>query len=314
MPQPTMDILEGESIPVDLGNVLISMESTIERIQALKGQETRYSCHDYCAIHDCPNAIKSLKDDRKLMVQWCYKILDFFQLHRETAAIAMSYVDRFLFAEPEYLQDTDKYQLICVVALYVAVKVHELQTLTPDAFVEIGRGQFSSDDILQLESKLLSVLTWQVNPPTALAFVRLFLDLIPSLALDPGIKKTVYMLARAQAETATCDYSLVSVAPSKIAFVVVQNALEATGHCDFPLFDACNRFFSKGFLRQQANELRPRLYETLLSEISMTQSTRSSVSQTASSTTTDTSSKNASRSTSLENTTPRSVFGHSDND
>jgi Cyclin, N-terminal domain len=297
-------------MPVDIDNILLSEERTVAMIKALKEQETRYTCCDYCAIHDSPKTIKTLKEDRKLMVQWCYKVLDFFHLNRETAAIAMSYVDRFLLAEPDYLQDTDKYQLLCIVALYVAIKVHEPQTLTPHAFVEIGRGQFSADDMVQLESKLLSVLTWRVNPPTLLAFVRLFLELIPPMALDPGMKKTVYTLTIAQAEKAISDYTIVTVAPSKLAFVALENAFEALGYLDFHLFDACSRFFSKGFLLQQVKELRPRLYGAIGCVISKTLPTRSPDNKNASSTKTDTLSNSASRETCLENTTPRSVFCH----
>ncbi|CAB9531052.1 diatom-specific cyclin (Partial), partial [Seminavis robusta] len=241
-------------------NESVYVGDTISTLKAMKQQELRYVCQDYCILHASDKNSKTLREDRKLMVKWCYNVLDFFNLHRETGAIAMAYVDRYLQTPfgPEYLQDTDKYQLLCITSLYLAIKVHESPTLTPGAFVEIGRGHYSADQIVALESKILEGLQWRVNPPTALSFVRHLLDLVPSMAHDDGIKATAYMLARAQTERAIGEQGLMTVAPSKIAFVAVRNALEALGYCDFPLYDACQHFYSKPFLYQEVHDLRPR--------------------------------------------------------
>lgn len=203
---------------------------TVLTIEAMMQQEQNYSFLDCCIVHKGARNCHSFEEDRKLMIKWCYNVIDFFDLGRETVAIAMSYSDRFLDSGQGFvfLQDTKKYQLLCIVSLYLAVKLHESSSLTPKSFVDISRGQYSVNQIEIMERLLLSTLEWRVNPPTISSFVRDYLELIPSSILDRGMRATAYTLARAQTERAMADYQLLASAePSKIAFACLYNALEA---------------------------------------------------------------------------------------
>ena len=245
----------------------LAEDETLPRIDALFKQESQfYSCQDYCKIHSQSQNSLSVREDRKLMLQWSYNVVDFFSLERETCALAISYSDRFLATKKwglEYLEDTEKYQLLCITALYIAIKVHEPASLTPQAFVEIGRGQFTVKQMEQMEKRLLSALEWRVNPPTSLEFVRNYLELIPPNQLDKSTKATVYVLARAQTERALSDYSLLTIDASRVAFASVQNALEALGRVNSPvLYNLATRIQRDNF-HFELDQLRRRLYSAI---------------------------------------------------
>jgi hypothetical protein len=283
-------------------------EETLSTIEALQRQEEQYACQDYCRLHRASVASHTLLTDRKLMLKWSYNVVDYFNLNRETAAMAMSYSDRFLQTDhgPEFLRDTDKYQLLCIVSLYVAVKVHETASLTPKVFVTIGHGHYTEDQIENLERVLLNALHWRVNAPTALGFVRLFLGLIPETELDSGMKAIAYMLARAQTERAVGDYEMLEVETSKVGFASVQNSMAALGYCSRRnnLFISPAAFFSNEFVDKDLTELKLRLCDAISFETSMiSMAPRASSKKTATKTKANTDSPQ-------ESTTPRSVLCH----
>lgn len=281
-------------------------EETFSMIEALQQQEKRYACHDYCRTHAAKITCQTLEADRKLMLKWSYNVVDYFNLSRETAAMSIAYSDRFLQTDKgsEYLNDTDKYQLLCIVSLYVAVKVHETSSLPPKMFVEIGHGHYTADQMEQMETVLLNTLDWRVNPPTSLCFVRLFLDLVLP-ELDRGMKATAYMLARTQTERAVGDYKMVTVPPSKIAYASLVNSLHALGYGD--RLASTTHLFPTDFMLEELTELRSRLssairWETALMSLGPTSSHPFSK-QTATKTKANVDSLE-------ESTTPRSVLCH----
>lgn len=295
-------------------------DETLSTIEALQRQEENYVSRDYCRLHGSSVPSHTLLSDRKLMLKWAYNVVDYFNLNRETAAMAMSYSDRFLQTEfgPEFLKDTDKYQILCIVSLYLAVKVHETASLAPKVFVEIGHGHYTENDIVEMERLLLTALRYRVNPPTALSFVRLFLDLIPDTELNRGMKATAYMLARAQTERAVGDYAMLEVQASKVGFASVQNSMEALGYCSsrHNLFIPPAVFFSNEFVDQELTELKLRLCEAISFETSMISTAPRAGKKTTASTTrsTKTSSKTSLKRPSpisrQHSDTPRSVVCH----
>lgn len=274
-------------------------------------QESKfYSCQDYCKIHSESQNCLSLREDRKLMLQWSYNVVDFFSLERETCALALSYSDRFLATKKwglEYLEDTGKYQLLCITALYIAIKVHEPASLTPQAFVEIGRGQYTVEQVEQMEKRLLNALEWRVNPPTSLEFVRNYLDLIPSNQLDKSMKATVYVLARAQTERALSDYNLLTVDASRIAFASVQNSLEALGRGNSPVLYILATRIQRDYFYFELDQLRRRLYSAITWETTTIEVATDNCNKSANGKSPYGGSNKTIRKSHVDTTTPRSV-------
>ncbi|CAB9512891.1 diatom-specific cyclin [Seminavis robusta] len=170
-------------------------------------------------------------NNRSKMAQWCMTLMDACQLSRETVTIAMSYLDRFL-ATPtgsECIEDSAAFQLACMTALYSAIKIHEEKAISPEVLSTISRGFYSKQDMEAMEWRMLQALQWRVNVPTPLAFVREYLQMIPSAVLTDACKDQLLTLVKIQTELAVANYSFVTIKPSSIGFAALMNALEVVG-------------------------------------------------------------------------------------
>lgn len=81
-----------------------------------------------------------------------------------------------------------------------------------------------------MELRILQALTWRLSTPTALAFLRHFMAIIPPVLLDENMREEIFDLAKFQAEVALGDYKYVTVNKSTIAYSSLMNALEAVHH------------------------------------------------------------------------------------
>lgn len=119
---------------------------------------------------------------RRQMCDWAYTAMDTFELDREIVAVAFDMLDRYLANEikSELTFTREDFQLYVMVCLYTAVKVLEpSRKLSIEALVDMSRGYYSAEDVKVTELEILQSLRWRINPPTAIAFVRLLLELVP---------------------------------------------------------------------------------------------------------------------------------------
>jgi len=156
------------------------------------------------------------------------QVVDFCSFNRETVAIAMSNLDRFLLtpAGLPVLGDTNAFQLAAMTSLYSAVKIHEPEIMGVDLVSKLSRGQYTPPQIETMEYTMLQALAWRVNTPTALSFVRKFLELLPPGTLEPDIAEAAYDLSKFQSELAVGDYNLVPIQASTVAYASIINSLE----------------------------------------------------------------------------------------
>jgi len=169
---------------------------------------------------------------RQMMVEWCYRVIDFCSFERETVEYALSYMDRFLLTREgsESLRDRRLFQLLTMTALYTAVKLNEPEVMTPELMEELSQGEFSAQDIETMELSLLHGINWYLNPPTTLSYVRTILELmVCSNKMDSrSTRRKVYDLAKSQIEWAVGDYEMVPMPRFVLAVAALSNAIEAT--------------------------------------------------------------------------------------
>jgi hypothetical protein len=74
---------------------------------------------------------------RLKMVQWCYQVIDFVELSRDTVFIAISYLDRFFSTSTQrakqVLENRKEYQLAVMTCLFMAIKLFEPGNLSQKA-------------------------------------------------------------------------------------------------------------------------------------------------------------------------------------
>lgn len=116
----------------------IDEQDTLHCIEAMLKQEEHYLCDDYLDIQATAAAIyhpiaiidkKAFIDEtcRSKMCEWIYHVIDSTRLQRESASVAMSFLDRFLSSNSERASkaktNRKEYQLAAITCLYIAVKV-----------------------------------------------------------------------------------------------------------------------------------------------------------------------------------------------
>jgi hypothetical protein len=169
---------------------------------------------------------------RNKMVAWCYQVVDFCEFNRETVAIAINFLDRFIASPFAVIAKNDRkvYQLATMTALYTAVKIHEPEAMDPKLVSALSHGTYRPAQVEDMEAKILTALEWRVNPPTAMAFVRQFLDLLPAHVIDSSCQRdAVYDLAKLQTELAVSEHRFLGIRASAIAYCALTNALESVG-------------------------------------------------------------------------------------
>lgn len=223
-------------------------EQTLATILAMRRQEEmEYSCTDY--FFQSGDELDSLRQKseadntyqppcdahcRSTMCYWMIKLIDFFpQMSRETAAFAMSYLDRFLQTEAghEALVSRKQFQLAAVACLYSAMKISECSAVSPRFFEQLSQNEYTQRDLEEMELKIFQAIDWRLNTPTAHSFLREFLGLIPPIMLDESLRDEVFNLAVFQVEVALAEYDYVTVNDSLIAYCALVNAVD-TLHVD----------------------------------------------------------------------------------
>jgi hypothetical protein len=214
-----------------------STEETLYTLAAMRQQEeSGYMTCDY--LHQqqfespaVPNGPLDRVDVdcRNKMSAWCYQVVDFCKFNRETVSISMSYLDRYLMSPTgaAALADRKLFQLAAMTCLYTAVKIHEPEAMDPKLVSSLSRGTYNKAQIEEMEASILGALQWRMNPPTSLAFARMFLELIPDDVLCRTYRDTVYDLIKYQTELAVGDYNFVTTKASTIAFCALLNSLES---------------------------------------------------------------------------------------
>jgi len=220
-----------------------STEQTLETIKAMRRQEEhyRYCVTDYLSELPTIATNSSLDNDpvdalcRSVMGKWCNEMADFYNYKRETVAIAMNCLDRFMATQSgqEILIDRNLYQLAAMCALYSSVKIHEMEAMNPDLVSRLSRGVHTIAAVEAMECKMLNAIQWRVNPPTAMSFTRLIInDLMSDHLLSPCEKEIIIDITRLQIELTVNEYDFSTFNGSSIAFACLLNAFESCSYDD----------------------------------------------------------------------------------
>ena len=203
-----------------------------------------YNCSDYLSYAEAIAGMNSLENGvdldpidaecRVRMVEWCFQVVDFAKLNRETVSLAITLLDRFLSSScceaKEVLLCRQKYQLASMAALFLSIKMNEKSVVNASVFAELSRGSYAAKDILAMESSILQALKWRVNGPSPHAFLRYLVKLTGKGSVPSVLSQyNLVDLCIFQLDLAVGDYFFCSEKPSSTAIAAVLNAV---GSCD----------------------------------------------------------------------------------
>jgi hypothetical protein len=222
-------------------------EGMEDSLYAMVRQERsgKYACSDYlsltvwqrnvCQLLQKPNhdqrvpGRNSRIDEycREQIAEWSFRVVDYFRIDREVVAVSLSFLDRFL---ATCRCDRTSFKLAATTTLHLAVKLLYPCKLTDLGILsDLSRGEFDMKDVSKMEAHILSALSWNLHPPTSIAFSSVFLDFffasrivsISSMDLDD-----VYDVSSFFCELSVCDYYFVSTSESTVALAAILNSLE----------------------------------------------------------------------------------------
>lgn len=169
---------------------------------------------------------------RTKIFTWMMHIIETAQLQRETAIVAMSYLDRFMSTTVPQAKraryNRREYQLISFTCLYIAIKISEPTALSISMCSALSRGVHSIDDIIACEKNILKGLQWRMNGPTPHQFIHHMLQLLPDkdTSSSTSVASKVYADSQSEIEIAVEDYACVSLRSSTIAVAALLNSLD----------------------------------------------------------------------------------------
>lgn len=182
--------------------------------------------HEFSSRHPVGN---SRIDEycREQIVEWSFRVVDYFRIDREVVAVSMSFLDRFL---AKCRCDRSSFKLAATTTLHLAVKLlYPCKLADLGILSDLSRGEFDMNDVAEMETHILSSLGWKLHPPTSIAFVSFILDYFfatTKASLSIADYDDIYDVASFFAELAVCDYFFVPLKGSSIALASILNALE----------------------------------------------------------------------------------------
>ena len=168
------------------------------------------------------------KECRFRMVEWCYLLVEHCDFKRETVAIAFSCLDRFVstIAGLPMLKDRNNYQLAAMTAFYISIKINESKAMESQLIANLSQGIFSKEQIEAAEIVMLDAIQWLVHPPTAVKFLRNYLNIIPEHLVCGESRPSVIELSEYQVGNSLYDSDFLDASTSTIALASLLNAFE----------------------------------------------------------------------------------------
>lgn len=164
---------------------------------------------------------------REQIAEWSFRVVDYFRIDREVVALSISFLDRFL---ATCRCDRTSFKLAATSTLNLAVKLlYPCKLGDLGILSDLSRGEFDMADVAEMESHILQSLSWQLHPPTPVAFASILLDFVfsdPNKRISGADLDDIYDVSSFFCDLAVCDYFFVPMKASNIAVAAILNALE----------------------------------------------------------------------------------------
>ena len=149
-------------------------KDTIDMVESLavmlqKEQTVYEKTYDYLQMKPRPDLHGTMitEPDCTKIVNWCYSVVDHFELDRENVSVAMEIVDRFMSNKcnntaaivQDITYDSFQFHLLAMAALYISIKINERDAFSIHLFVDMSKGTYSVDEIESMEFNILQGLS-----------------------------------------------------------------------------------------------------------------------------------------------------------
>uniref|UniRef100_A0A7E5A1I4 Cyclin N-terminal domain-containing protein n=1 Tax=Panagrellus redivivus TaxID=6233 RepID=A0A7E5A1I4_PANRE len=116
---------------------------------------------------------------RAMIVDWLMDVCHERKLHRETFHLAVDFLDRFMRRSKDI--QCSNFQATATAALCIACKMEEIYPPKLSELVEYTDGGCDNPTAVNLEQTMLVTLEWNFSPVTAIAWLKLYLQLLSKM-------------------------------------------------------------------------------------------------------------------------------------
>mmetsp|Transcript_1512 Transcript_1512/g.2267 ORF Transcript_1512/g.2267 Transcript_1512/m.2267 type:complete len:313 (-) Transcript_1512:325-1263(-) len=211
----------------------------LDRLSVLRKKEElpEYQCSHW-SHSICQQDKDTTKRDllREKVCDWQYKVADRCNLDREIVSISMSYLERFsfmTFSKTGKSLSSENYQLAAMTSLSIAMKLFDPKTMQSTCITSLSGGRFNKENVAEMETAILTFLSWHLIPATPLEFVRSFIRILFSPAenqteiFDEALLNHVFEMSRFLTELSVWDDFLVKQKPSAVAFASIMITVDS---------------------------------------------------------------------------------------
>lgn len=149
---------------------------------------------------------------RAILVDWLVEVSEEYRLVPDTLYLTINYIDRYLSGNT---MDRQRLQLLGVACMMIAAKYEEICAPQVEEFCYITDNTYFKEEVLQMESKVLNFLKFEMTAPTAKCFLRRFVR--AALAVDEAPPIQLECLANYLTELSLIEYNMLCYAPSLVA-------------------------------------------------------------------------------------------------
>ncbi|KAK9282256.1 hypothetical protein L1049_005170 [Liquidambar formosana] len=181
----------------------------------------------------CSNFMERVQRDitqsmRGILVDWLVEVSEEYKLVPDTLYLTVYLIDSFL---SENYIERQRLQLLGITCMLIASKYEEICAPRVEEFCFITDNTYTRGEVLELESRVLNYLRFQIFAPTSKTFLRRFLRAAQASYKSPSLE--LEYLANYLAELTLINYGFLSLLPSVIAASAVFLArwtLDQSGH------------------------------------------------------------------------------------
>lgn len=112
---------------------------------------------------------------RKILVDWLVDVHRKFKLRSSTLFMAINLIDRYLQATTESVTKS-RYQLFGITCLFIAAKYEEIYPPGLGDFVYVCADTYSTSHILEMESKVLNTLEFDLVYSSSLQLFGIYAE------------------------------------------------------------------------------------------------------------------------------------------
>ncbi|KAL1532460.1 cyclin-A2-1-like isoform X1 [Salvia divinorum] len=203
-----------------------------------------------------PDYMEKLQQDitkgmRGILIDWLVEVSEEYELVPDTLYLTVNLLDRFL---SENYIEKQNLQLLGVTCMLIASKYEEICARRVEEFCFITDNTYKKEEVVEMESRVLNLLKFQLSVPTPKKFLRRFIQAAQASYKVPSVE--LEFLANYLAELTLVEYSFLKYLPSVTAASAIFLARWTIDQSDNPWNQTLEHY-----TRHKASELKNTVLE-----------------------------------------------------